>query len=52
MAENEGDHAFRATSSKGRTFEQNYSGALSFLRRRYTRDLSACLLYTSDAADD
>ena len=34
------DHAFRATSNYGRTVEMTYGGALSFLRRRYTRDLA------------
>jgi len=33
------DHAFRATSNYGRSVEMTYGGALSFLRRRYTRDL-------------
>ncbi len=33
------DHAFRATSNLGRSTEMTYGGALSFLRRRYTRDL-------------
>ncbi len=33
------DHAFRATSNYGRSTEMTYGGALSFLRRRYTRDL-------------
>ncbi len=34
------DHAFRATSNLGRSTEMTYGGALSFLRRRYTRDLA------------
>lgn len=34
------DHAFRATSNHGRSVEMTYGGALSFLRRRYTRDLA------------
>lgn len=34
------DHAFRATSNLGRSVEMTYGGALSFLRRRYTRDLA------------
>lgn len=33
------DQAFRATQLKGRHFEATYAGALSFLRRRYSRDL-------------
>ena len=34
------DHAFRADSLYGSGKEQTYSGALSFLRRRYSRDLT------------
>jgi agmatinase len=34
------DHAFRATSNLGRSTEMTYGGALSFLRRRYSRDLA------------
>lgn len=33
-----GDHAFRAAANLGRTAEMTYGGALSFLRRRYSRD--------------
>ena len=33
-----GDQAFRATSSLGRAHEMTYGGALSFLRRRYSRE--------------
>lgn len=35
----EGDQAFRATSNKERWPDAAYAGALSFLRRRYSRDL-------------
>ena len=35
-----GDQAFRATENKDRWAEMTYGGATSFLRRRYTRDLS------------
>ncbi len=35
-----GDQAFRASENMGRNFERTYSGALSFLRRRYSRDLN------------
>ena len=35
-----GDQAFRATSNRGRDIEMTYGGATSFLRRRYTRDLT------------
>lgn len=34
-----GDQAFRKTDNKGRWMEMTYGGALSFLRRRYSRDL-------------
>ena len=34
-----GDHAFTARSLYGTQVEHTYSGALSFLRRKYTRDL-------------
>ncbi|MDJ0684576.1 MAG: agmatinase [Alphaproteobacteria bacterium] len=35
-----GDQAFRATALKGRQPEATFAGALSFLRRKYTRDLT------------
>lgn len=35
----QGDQAFRADSLYGRRPEMNFGGALSFLRRRYTRDI-------------
>jgi agmatinase len=35
-----GDQAFRSTGLLGRAPEMTYGGALSFLRRRYTRDLA------------
>lgn len=34
-----GDQAIRKTTSKGRWREMTYGGVLSFLRRKYTRDL-------------
>jgi agmatinase len=34
-----GDEAFRRDSLKGTQWEPTYAGALSFMRRRYTRDL-------------
>lgn len=34
-----GDAAFRRTRLKGSTIEATYAGALSFMRRKYTRDL-------------
>lgn len=38
--DNQGDQAFRKAGPYGRWPEMTYGGALSFLRRRYTRDLS------------
>ena len=35
----EGDQAFRAEETLGRGLDATYSGALSFLRRKYSRDL-------------
>ncbi len=35
-----GDHAFTAESLYGTVHEPTYAGALSFMRRRYTRDLA------------
>jgi agmatinase len=34
-----GDDAFRRTELKGSNWEATYAGALSFMRRKYTRDL-------------
>ncbi|MEH6832985.1 MULTISPECIES: agmatinase [Falsihalocynthiibacter] len=38
---NTGDQAFRKADPKGRWQEMTYGGALSFLRRKYSRDLTA-----------
>ena len=35
-----GDDAFRRENLKGTRFEATYAGALSFMRRKYTRDLT------------
>ena len=35
-----GDHAFTASETRGRWTAPMYSGALSFMRRRYSRDLA------------
>ena len=35
------DQAWRAEQNKGRAFEMTYGGALSFLRRRYSRELAS-----------
>lgn len=40
MKRTSSDHAFTAQELKGTRQEPTYSGALSFLRRRYTRDLA------------
>jgi hypothetical protein len=34
------DHAFRSTTLRGGAADPTYAGALSFMRRRYTRDLT------------
>ena len=39
MAKTPGDHAFTTDSLYGTVVEPTYSGALSFMRRKYTRDL-------------
>jgi agmatinase len=39
MTDRTGDGAFRATGNRERWAEMTYGGAVSFLRRRYTRDL-------------
>jgi agmatinase len=39
MTEKKGDQAFQAAGNKERWHEMTYGGALSFLRRKYSRDL-------------
>ncbi|WP_436399425.1 agmatinase [Roseobacter sp. S98] len=39
-AKNQIDHAFTRDDLKGNSFELTFAGATSFLRRRYTKDLS------------
>jgi agmatinase len=39
MTDNKGDFAFRSDTNEGSWHEMTYGGALSFLRRRYSRDL-------------
>jgi agmatinase len=39
LSDPSGDHAFTAKSLYGTVVEPTYSGALSFMRRRYSRDL-------------
>ena len=43
----QGDQAFRSDSNNERWIEMTYGGALSFMRRRYTRDLSGVELVVS-----
>lgn len=43
----QGDSAFRNESLKGRYPEMTYGGALSFLRRKYTRDIQGADLVVS-----
>tara|TARA_R110002124_G_scaffold48148_22_gene142500 strand:+ start:3087 stop:4061 length:975 start_codon:yes stop_codon:yes gene_type:complete len=40
MTDKLGDFAFRSDTTMGMTHEMTYGGALSFLRRKYTRDLA------------
>lgn len=40
MSDKKGDQAFRSTALDATWHEMTYGGALSFLRRKYTRDLS------------
>lgn len=40
MTDNKGDQAFRADTNNQNWHEMTYGGALSFLRRKYTRDLT------------
>ena len=39
-AKNQIDHAFTREDMKGHSFENVFGGATSFMRRRYTKDLS------------
>ncbi|SLN16102.1 Agmatinase [Roseovarius albus] len=39
-AKNQVDHAFTRKDKRGLSFENTFSGATSFLRRRYTKDLT------------
>jgi len=47
-----GDHGFTAQSLYGTTDDNTYSGALSFLRRRFTRDLTGVDVVVSGIAYD
>ncbi len=46
-AETVGDQAFRSEDLRGRLPEMTYGGALSFLRRRYTRDIAGADIVVS-----
>ena len=48
----QGDFGILRDDLHGTTNEPTYAGVTSFMRRKYTRDLDGCLLYTSDAADE
>lgn len=52
MTEDQGDRAFRSTELRGRWPEMTYGGALSFLRRRYTRDLTGAEVVVSGVPYD
>jgi hypothetical protein len=39
MANSSIDHAFTARSKTGASLEPTYAGALSFMRRKYTKDV-------------
>lgn len=47
-----GDHGFNASGLYGTADDNTYSGALSFLRRRYTRDLTGVDVVISGIAYD
>src|SRR5699024_1463063 len=47
MEQAQGDQAFLSNSLYGRQEEMNYGGALSFLRRRYTRKLEGAEVVVS-----
>ncbi len=52
MAEHKGDQAFRVQGADERWQEMTYGGALSFLRRKYSRDLEAVDLVVSGVPYD
>ena len=51
MAEKFGDNAFTATSLYGPGRQAAYAGALSFMRRKYTRDLAGPWLLFDNQTD-
>ena len=52
MTDNQGDRAFRSLDLRGRWPEMTYGGALSFLRRRYTRELDGAEVAVSGVPYD
>ncbi len=52
MTKDQGDRAFRSNELRGRWPEMTYGGALSFLRRRYTRDLTGAEVAVSGVPYD
>jgi len=52
MSEQQGDQAFRNESPLGRWEEMTYGGALSFLRRRYTREIAGADIVVSGVPYD
>jgi len=52
MADEQGDQAFRKQDPMGRWPEMGYAGALSFLRRPYSRDVASADVVVSGVAYD
>ncbi len=52
MTEDQGDSAFRSDELRGRWPEMTYGGAQSFLRRRYSRDLTGAEVVISGVPYD
>ncbi len=52
MTMDQGDRAFRADTLRGRWPEMTYGGAMSFLRRRYSRDLAGAEVVVSGVPYD
>ncbi|KKL83355.1 hypothetical protein LCGC14_1975560, partial [marine sediment metagenome] len=51
-AQDQGDQAFRRAEPRGRWAEMTYGGALSFLRRSYSRDAAAADVVVSGVPFD
>jgi len=52
MANQNIDHAFTARSKTGAAFEPTYAGALSFMRRKYTKDVKGADAVVALAGSD